>query len=75
MTERIESLYGIFDRDYHHYTAVDLVWHHPHITRIIQRRVREKGFGLLWDDVARPFLHSLSYNERKQVVLPGDGTS
>ncbi|MEA3312130.1 MAG: hypothetical protein U9Q76_07930, partial [candidate division WOR-3 bacterium] len=98
MTERIESLYGIFDRDYHHYTAVDLVWHHPHITparmkflhrlglatlnasanylkgtvRIIQRRVREKGFGLLWDDVARPFLHSLSYNERKQVVLPNN---
>jgi radical SAM superfamily enzyme YgiQ (UPF0313 family) len=98
MTERIESLYGIFDRDYHHYTAVDLVWHHPHITparmkflhrlglatlnasanylkgtvRIIQRRVREKGFGLLWDDVARPFLHSLRYNER---ILPGDGTN
>jgi hypothetical protein len=35
-----------------------------------QRRVREKGFGLLWDDVARPFLHSLRYNERRQVSFP-----
>jgi len=35
-----------------------------------QRRVRQKKFGFLWDDVARPFLHSLRYNERKQVSLP-----
>lgn len=93
---RIEKLYGIFDRNHHHYTGGDLVWNHPHITpeqmkflyrigmaivsaprhylsgivKTIQRRSREKGFGILWDDVARPFLHSLYFNERKQQFIP-----
>lgn len=96
MTQRIESLYGIFERDYHKYTAGDLVWNHPNITpaqmkflrrvgiatinafnhytsgliRLAQRRVREKGFNILWDDFIRPILHSISYNERKQVFFP-----
>ena len=96
LTRRIESRYGIFDRDYHHYTAYDLVWNHPNISpammkflhrlgqatvnaskhytsgliRMIQRRWHEKGMGLLREDVAKPFLHSLSYQERKQVFIP-----
>lgn len=95
LTSRIESKYGIFDRNHHHYQAYDLVWNHPHISpeqmkflhrlgqatvnafkhyssglvRIIQRRFREKGLSLLWDDVARPFFHSLAYNERRQRLL------
>jgi radical SAM superfamily enzyme YgiQ (UPF0313 family) len=43
------------------------------VIRMAQKRINQKGFGFLWDDLARPFLHSLSYNERKQVFLPGNG--
>lgn len=43
------------------------------VIRMVQKRINQKGFGFLWDDLARPFLHSLSYNERKQVFLPVNG--
>ncbi|MBN2380171.1 radical SAM protein [candidate division WOR-3 bacterium] len=40
------------------------------VIRMVQKRVKHKGFRFLWDDLARPFLHSLTYNERKQTLLP-----
>lgn len=40
------------------------------IIRMAQKRINEKGFGFIWDDVLRPFIHSLSYDERRQVFLP-----
>lgn len=96
MSRRIAERYGIFERDYHRWTARYLVWNHPHISpenmeylfrvgirtlnrfdiyargtlRIIGRRIREKGAGFLWDDIARPFLHALGYRERRQLTLP-----
>jgi len=39
------------------------------VIRMAQKRIYQKGFGFLWDDLARPFLHSLAYDERKQVFL------
>lgn len=39
------------------------------VIRMAQKRIQQKGLGFLWDDLARPFLHALSYNERKQVFL------
>lgn len=100
MSQRIASEYGIFEQDYHRWTARYLVWNHPHISpermeflfrvgikalnrfgiyargalRIIQRRIQQKGAGFLWDDIARPFLHALRYNERKQGFLSGSGS-
>jgi len=39
------------------------------ILRLIQKRYHQKGFRFLWDDIARPFIHSLFYDERRQVYL------
>lgn len=41
------------------------------VIRMAQKRIYKKGLGFLWDDIARPFLHSLAYDERKQVFLDG----
>ncbi|MBD3285203.1 radical SAM protein [candidate division WOR-3 bacterium] len=39
------------------------------IIRMVQKRIYQKGFKFLWDDLARPFLHSLAFNERRQILL------
>lgn len=40
------------------------------VIRLVQRRMHDKGLRFLWEDLAKPPLHSLAYNERKHPVLP-----
>lgn len=43
LTEKIESLYGIFDRNHHHYNAYHLVWNHPHISPPMMKFLHRLG--------------------------------